>query len=229
LLVRCGLPDEVREDGYDPGAACVVVTVTPGDTELTEGAFSQQSCIRTIILPASIEHIRARAFQGCDGLAEVRFAEDSRLTTIGNSAFAGCARLQQVLIPEGTTICGRSADEWDPLGPFNGCSNLAHVLAPDALVRGEAVDPAWVFKGCPVLADAGITPHSEVPRLRRTLWHPTMHAWCTVAQDACVLAVLVAELRLDRQDEGTALLPSLAHDIWLLILECVPRHRLGRP
>ena len=162
--------------------------------------------------------------------------------------------------------------------------------------------PARVFQGCPVLA-AGLTPHSAVPPLRRTLWHPTMHhVWCTPRQRACVVAVLVAELRLDvledaaqdalckknaavpgagllelvrffwptfatnssahavdakldllakdgspallklmlelgheRAEESpddaaaAAALPSLPHDVWLLVLEFVPRHRLGRP
>ena len=76
------------------------------------------------------------------------------------------------------------------------CTSLARVLAPGSLARGGAADPAKVFKGCPVLlAGAG-----------RTLWHPTMHAWCTAGQRDCVLAVLVAELRSDRQDEEMALL-----------------------
>ena len=43
------------------------------------------------------------------------------------------------------------------------------------------------------------------------------------------MAVLVAELRSDRQEEAAAPLPSLAHDLWLLILQFVPRRCLGRP
>ena len=73
---RYGLPEEVRAEGYDPAAACVVLTVTPGCTELKRYAFQRQNCIRTVILPASIEHIRTQAFCGCSGPAEVRFAED---------------------------------------------------------------------------------------------------------------------------------------------------------
>ena len=95
---------------------------------------------------------------------------------------------------------------------------------------GELTDPNKVFAGCPVLrAGAGLTSHSAAPPLRRTFWHPTMHAWCTPSQRECVLAVLVAELRSDRQAAAVAALPSLAHDLWLLILQFVPRHALGRP
>ena len=60
---------------------------------------------------------------------------------------------------------------------------------------------------------------------RRRFWHPTMHAWCTAAGRACVLAVLVAELRVDRQEDHR--LPSLPHELWLLILEFAPRRELG--
>ena len=62
---------------------------------------------------------------------------------------------------------------------------------------------------------------------RRRFWHPTMHAWCTPAALACVLAVLVAELRADRQEDQR--LPPLPHELSLLILEFVPHHELGAP
>ena len=64
-----------------------------------------------------------------------------------------------------------------------------------------------------------------------------MHAWCTAAAKACVLAVLVAELRVDssagtrrsRRLHTQGPLPSLPHELWLLILEFVPRRELGAP
>lgn len=122
---RYGLPEEVRAEGYDPAAACVVLTVTPGCTELKRYAFQRQNCIRTVILPASIEHIRTQAFCGCSGLAEVRFAEGSRLKTIGNLAFAGCVRLEHVSVPEGTTDIHA--------GAFSSCTSLRSVRVPATL------------------------------------------------------------------------------------------------
>ena len=47
------------------------------------------------------------------------------------------------------------------------------------------------------------------------------------AAKVCVLAVLVAGLRVDRQEEPW--LPSLPHELWLLILEFAPRRELGAP
>ena len=68
-----------------------------------------------------------------------------------------------------------------------------------------------------------------------------MHGWCTEGANQCVLAVLLVELRRDRQAsagvrvaKGVALateilpsLPSLPHELWLLIMEFIPRHQLG--
>ena len=66
---------------------------------------------------------------------------------------------------------------------------------------------------------------------RREFRHPTMHGWCSEQQRACVLAVLVVELRVDQQADTPEVvpgaLPSLAHDLWLLVLEFVRRSDLG--
>ena len=49
-----GLPEDVRLDGdCDPTAAHAVLTITPGETELEDFAFCQQSCVHTVVLPAS--------------------------------------------------------------------------------------------------------------------------------------------------------------------------------
>ena len=94
--------------------------------------------------------------------------------------------------------------------------------------RGVLADA--VFEGCPVLDQDGdgITLLSTIKLPRRDFWHVTMHAWCPAVQArACVVAVLVCELRLDRlpEDQG---LPALPYDAWLLILEFIPRHALGQ-
>ena len=44
---------------------------------------------------------------------------------------------------------GDSDGDSDDDGSFDGCTCLARVLAPDALVKGDMVDPAKVFSGCP--------------------------------------------------------------------------------
>ena len=202
-----------------------------------DGAFSECSGIVDLRLPDALQSIGGNTFHACTGIVALRLP--ATLRSIGHGAFQGCTGLATLVLPAGCAPVGngprayaRDGSGRSSLvgkGAFHGCASLAHVLAPDALARGEAADPAEVFEGCPVLAGAGLTPHSAVRPLRRTLWHPTMHAWCTGGQHACILAVLVAELRSDRQAEAGGSLPSLAHDLWLLILQFVPRHALGRP
>ena len=76
---------------------------------------------------------------------------------------------------------------------------LARVLTPDMLQLSCL---------SMLLAGARLTPHaSAVSPLRHTLWHPTIPAWCTRGQRACVFAVLAAQLRLVRQAEAAAPLP----------------------
>ena len=129
------------------------------------------------------------------------------LQSIGECAFKGCTGIVVLQLPAalqsigggGFGITGAPNPFARPAsnayeGAFHGCSSLARVLAPGSLVRGQMADPTNVFAGCPVLA-SGLTPLSSVRLLRRTLWHPTIHAWCTQGQHMCVLAVLSAELR----------------------------------
>ena len=190
-------------------------------------AFARCSGIVDLHLPDALHTISRRAFQECCGIVALHLPD--ALRSIGDGAFEECSALATLVLPAGCTSVGQG-DGWCSRGAFHGCASLDRVLAPDALARGEAGDPSKVFAGCPVLlAGAGLTPHSAVRPLRRTLWHPTMHAWCTHRQRECVLTVLVAELRLYRQDEETAPLPLLVYELWLLILQFVPRHALGRP
>ena len=207
-------------------------------------AFAGCTNIEHVQFPRGLKQIGAKAFLHLVGVRlSVRLPKG--LLQIGSMAFAGCADIRDLHLPDGLETIGFGAFQHcsgitavvlpaaprNPLataglkleGAFAGCTSLAHVLAPDDLV-----DPATVFTGCPVLTTGGPTPFSaaKLPRRRHLFWHPTTHAaWCTDAAKACVLAVLVAERRVDAQAEE--LLPSLAHELWLLILEFVPRHELG--
>ena len=152
--------------------------------KIGEGAFTGCMGIVDLHLPATLQSIGDYAFSGCTGLVDLHLPDT--LQSIGDCAFFGCMDIVDLHFPATLQSIGHSA--------FHGCSSLARVLAPGSLVRGEMADPTNAFAGCPVLA-TGLTPLSSVRLLRRTLWHPTMHSWCTPGQRMCVLAVLVAELR----------------------------------
>ena len=103
-------------------------------------------------------------------------------------------------------------------------------------------------------ASEALAAVEATPRLRLRFWHPTRHRWCAPHQHTCVLAVLLAEVRVDAAQEaaqalaargrhsgeasavGTGdgvagavrvLLPSLPHDVWLLALQFVAWGSLG--
>ena len=182
-------------------------------------AFCNCTGIVDLQLPDTLQSIRNHAFSGCTGIVELQLPDT--VQSIGDGAFGGCTGIVELQLPatlqsigigdeiteeitgnNDTYIINYQDEQWYGTqenyswydGAFDGCSSLARVLAPGSLVRGEMADPTIIFEGCPVLA-TGLTPLSSIRLLRRTLWHPTMHSWCTPGQRMCVLAVLVAELR----------------------------------
>jgi hypothetical protein len=107
-------------------------------------AFSQCINLATIDIPASVISIGTKCFEGCRLLGSVILEKESKLEsieasafsqcinlatfvlkdaaqlkTIGNSAFADCSRLTNVVIPSNVQAMGDSV--------FNGCSHLESV------------------------------------------------------------------------------------------------------
>ena len=185
-------------------------------TSITHGTFSYATSKATHV-PPGVKYIGKFAYAWCPDIVCLDLSD---VKSIDKGGFSWCVGL--------TTLVLSSECEVKE-GAFEGCANLVRVLAPDALVNGDMADPAKVFAGCPVLTGAGLTPSSSVPLPLHRFWHPTMHAFCTPGQRACVLAVLFAEWFSDHQKEEEGVLPVLAHDLWLRILEFVPRRELGRP
>ena len=76
--------------------------------------------------------------------------------------------------------------------------------------------------------DASIAKVLATPRVRLACWHCDWHWMCTRPQRESVMALLVVEVRIDGHP-GRANLPPMSHDLWLLILQFLPRHELGPP
>ena len=62
-------------------------------------------------------------FAGCSKLEKINFAKS--MTTIGAKAFQNCTALTDLVIPEGITTIGQNT--------FNGCSALTEITLPDSL------------------------------------------------------------------------------------------------
>lgn len=81
------------------------ITIPEGVKEIKFRAFKDCESLSTVTIPASVEKIDSDAFNiysdiyGKTGLRELIFAKKSKLTTIGQSAFAHCALLKNVSLP----------------------------------------------------------------------------------------------------------------------------------
>ena len=242
------LPASVKSIGELAFCGCSGITtlhLAEGLESIGEHAFASCSGIVGLHLPASVRSIGVCAFGSCTiGITSMRISHGcnrsaptpspgarksptSGLLSIGEAALprlhrprdarpSGVPHLHPQLLRLRLRLLPRLH------------ARPACVLAPDILVKDGMADPAVVFWACPALA-AGLTPFSAVKLPRHRFWHLTMHTWCTPAAKACVLAVLVAELRVDNVAGTQAPLPSLPHELWLLILEFAPRHALGAP
>jgi hypothetical protein len=65
-------------------------------------------------------------FSGLSGLTEIRFPEDSAVTTIGTRSFQGCTSLKGVDFPSGLTSLGTAI--------FENCTSLQKVVFPQNLL-----------------------------------------------------------------------------------------------
>lgn len=98
-----------------------------------EHAFADDSTIRSIVLPDTIETIGENAFRG-SSLTEITIPQG--VSTIGAGAFSGCENLTQVKIPATVTEI--------PEGAFRGCSSLSSVT----IAEGVTEIGASAFDGC---------------------------------------------------------------------------------
>lgn len=106
------------------------------DLTFPVAAFAPFSAITHLTVGSNVQHVPSRAFTGKTNLQQVSFS--SSVTSVGDSAFLGCAVLQGPLsLPSGLTSVGVSA--------FQGCSNMsgALTLPPTLLSIGD-----YAFANC---------------------------------------------------------------------------------
>ena len=88
-------------------------------------AFANQSTLRSIYIPNSIEMIDRGAFYYADKLRSVEFEANSELEYIGYEAFKDCKSLESIFIPASVTYLGDYA--------FEGNYNLKEVIFGDGI------------------------------------------------------------------------------------------------
>ena len=83
--------------------------------------------VTAVTFGAGVTNISDYAFYDCDGLTKVTFAEGSAMKEIGGAVFYSCARITDVILPDGvTTIYGNA---------FAKCDRLTSVYIPDSVSK----------------------------------------------------------------------------------------------
>lgn len=83
--------------------------------------FSSRNITKTFI-PSFIKYINPFAFEECEYLDSIRFAEDSKLISIGKCAFFSTG-IRKIVFPNHLKFIGKSA--------FYDCSNLRKIVFPN--------------------------------------------------------------------------------------------------
>ncbi len=103
-----------HDDGYFELGANLLV--------LGQKAFSNCQEIKSIRIPDGITEIPVGCFEGCSMLKEVDL---NKVTSILDSAFNRCEKLQEVVFPAGFNRFSNSC--------FSGCKSLTYVVIPDTV------------------------------------------------------------------------------------------------
>ena len=171
VIIFDGDVTSIGDEAFYKCSSLASISIPEGVTSIGKRAFYNCSSLASITIPNSVTSIGNSAFNICGSLAEFngKFAsEDGRcliidgvlnsfapyglteytipegVTSIGNSAFGACLRLESITIPDGVTSIG--------IGAFSSCSSLASITIPEGVTSiGESA-----FYWCDSLASVTI-------------------------------------------------------------------------
>lgn len=112
-----------------------------------KNAFAKSN-ITSVVISADVNKIESGAFADCVALQTVSFAANSKLVSVGDSAFKNCTALVLITLPETVTSIGKEA--------FAGCTELISFALPAATKTvGESA-----FSGCTAMNAFSIADNS---------------------------------------------------------------------
>lgn len=133
------VPETVTEIEKSAFAASGVESVSMSDAvnAVGEGAFSNCSKLKSVVLPKGLKELKKSLFSGCSALEKISIPDSVK--TLGEGVFSGCAALKEVKIPGEVTVIPKNA--------FSGCTALESVSIPASVT---AIKEA-AFDGCTAL------------------------------------------------------------------------------
>lgn len=133
------VPETVTEIEKSAFTASGVESVSMSDAvnAVGEGAFSNCSKLKSVVLPKGLKELKKSLFSGCSALEAISIPDSVK--TLGEGVFSGCAALKEVKIPGEVTVIPKNA--------FSGCAALESVSIPASVT---AINEA-AFDGCTAL------------------------------------------------------------------------------
>ena len=105
-------------------------------------ASQKKDSVKKVVIEDGVTSIGNSAFAGCSSLTSITLSNN--ITNIGNSAFAGCSSLTSITIPDSVTSIGE--------GAFSGCSSLTSITLSNNITNiGNSA-----FAGCSSLTSITI-------------------------------------------------------------------------
>lgn len=148
LLISCPVgktgaytvPETVTEIEKSAFAASGVESVSVSDAvnAVGEGAFSNCSKLKSVVLPKGLKELKKSLFSGCSALEAISIPDSVK--TLGEGVFSGCAALKEVKIPGEVTVIPKNA--------FSGCAALESVSIPASVtaIKEAAFDKCTALK-----------------------------------------------------------------------------------
>lgn len=128
-------------------------------TSIGNYQFSDFDCLESVTISKNVTSINYFGFRNCISLETITFETDSKLTTIGESAFLNCESLKSIDIPNKVTTIKISAFEeclalesitiptsvnTIERSAFNKCESLVSVVIPSSVT----IIDEFLFSGC---------------------------------------------------------------------------------
>lgn len=101
------------------------VTIPNGITVIDISTFDGCKKLTSITIPSSVEKIESNAFNMCISLKDIIFEENSKLSSIGSSAFYYCSSIESLSLPNSLT----SISDW----AFECCQNIKSITIPHSV------------------------------------------------------------------------------------------------